>query len=172
MSGKGRGDSEAGGSDSRFRTAGFNILFGDQRDDRLPFAPQNRQTDWTKRLRNYYQISQADEPFDKKLEVPNGSMLPFDAPEGFSADEVIDIVDFVRSNPTYTPPPSKEHPNSFRLPTQCDGSDPILAIRKKDDIIEVRTGTTQGPLSGLGQFVQLVNEGEDFKVISIGMWVS
>lgn len=152
--------------------AAINKAFADQPKDASAPAIKKQETDWTKRLRNYYQVSSSNQPFDKKLEVPNGPMLPFDAPEGFSADEIIDIVDFVRSNPTYTRPPSKEHPNSFTVPTRLDGSDPILGMKKKDDIIEVRTGTTQGPLSALGQFVRFVREGEDFKIISIGMWVS
>lgn len=62
---------------------------------------------------------EADRPFGKKLEVPNGPMMPFDSPEGFKADEIIDIVDFVRSSPTYTPPQPKDFPDSFsaHMPT-------------------------------------------------------
>lgn len=134
-------------------------------------ALNNHQIDWTNRLKSYFQVSQADRPFDKKLGVPNGSMLPFDAPEGFKADEIIDIVDFVRSNPTHTPPAPKAHPNSFSSPTQLDGSASIVAIEKEDDTIEIRTGTVEGLLSGIGQLLRIVRDGGDFKILSIGVWV-
>lgn len=127
--------------------------------------------DWTNRLKSYFQVSQADRPFGKKLEVPRGSMLPFDSPEGLADEEVIGIVDFVRSNPTYTPPPSKEYPDSFRKPIQHDGSAPIVVIKKADDTIEVRTGTVEGPLSGIGHLLRIVRDGADFRIIGTGTWV-
>ncbi len=127
--------------------------------------------DWTNRLKSYFQVSQADRPFGKKLEIPHGSMLPFDSPEGLDDEEVIGIVDFVRSNPTHTPPQSKDYPDSFRSPVQVDGSAPIVVIEKKAETIEVRTGTVEGMFSGMGQLIRIVRDGEDYRITTTGTWV-
>jgi len=149
----------------------INKAFGDQRKDESAPATKKQETDWTKRLRNFYQVSKVDQAFGKKLEVANGSLLPFDSPEGFADEEIIDIVDFVRSTPTYTRPPSKERPNSFSFPIQLNCSAPIVVIEKDDEAIRVRTGIVEGPLSGMGQAVRIVRDGEDFRIIGTGMWV-
>ena len=97
--------------------------------------------------------------------------MPFDSPEGFKADEIIDIVDFVRSSPIYTPPQPKDYPDSFRSPVQVDGSAPIVVIEKKAETIEVRTGTVEGMFSGMGQLIRIVRDGEDYRITTTGTWV-
>ena len=145
--------------------------FGERSKDPSVAAPKIHETDWTKRLRSYYQVSISNQPFGKELDAPEDSLLPFDVPVGFTGDEVIDIVDFVRSDPLYTPSPSKAHANEIIVPMQFDGSDPIVAIEKEDCIITVRTGTVEGPLSGIGDLLRCVRDGEEFVIIGTGMWV-
>ncbi|MCH8807170.1 MAG: hypothetical protein IH986_13935 [Planctomycetes bacterium] len=113
-------------------------------------------------LREYWQVSLKDHPFAETFEVPDGTLLQFPNPEGFSELEVIKIVDFVRTNPK-----QPQTDPSF------DGARPIFSIKKRDGVIEVHTGTMEGSLSGGGQLIWLMPTGDDtFDVLATGFWVS
>lgn len=122
-------------------------------------------------LPEYWQISLKGHPFAEMLEVPDGTLLPFPKPEGLSEQEVIEIVDFVRTNPKQ-PQTDPNRVSSASL-WGFDGSRPILSINKSDGVIEVRSGTREGILSGSGQIIRLMRTGDDtFDVLAIGQWVS
>ena len=122
-------------------------------------------------LREYWQVSLKDHPFAETFEVPDGTLLPFPKPEGFSELEVIKIVDFVRTNPKQ----SQTDPNRVSSASLwgLDGPLPILSINKRDGVIDVYTGTREGSLSGSGQFIWLKQTDNDtFDVLATGFWVS
>jgi hypothetical protein len=119
-------------------------------------------------LSQYYEVSIREKPFTDQLDVPTGTLMPFHPPEGFTDDEIVEIVDFVRTSPKRPPDP----PNRVSIPQRLDGSEPILSIERKGEDIAVRTGIQEGPLSGIGETIVLRKKGNTFEVISIGMWVS
>ena len=86
--------------------------------------PPKKET--TASLGDYCQVSIKEKPFGRKLGVPEGTLLPFGAPEGFTDEEIVEIVDFVRTNP------GMEHkPNA--IPGRLDGSKPILFIKRGNE---------------------------------------
>ncbi len=113
------------------------------------------------RLRSYVQVALKDRPFGKSLEPPSGTLIPFNPPMGFTDEEIVEIVDFIRGNPAE---PDKRYPNKL------DSSRSILSIRRRGDKIEVRCGWMATPKGGLGQIIQMVKEGGTFRVISIKKW--
>jgi len=116
----------------------------------------------------YWQVSRSGQPFGEELTVPNESLLPFAVPEGFTEEEVIEIVDFVRSSPS-----KADEPRSFSFPRKLDGSQPIHSIEKRDGVIEVWTGVQQDTLAGYGEILRC-RKREDgiFEVLELGTWVS
>ena len=117
----------------------------------------------------YWQVSQRDEPFEAGLQVPTPDLLPFTRPDGFSEEDVVRLVDFVRSSP----PTPRDSPNSVPVPDRIDGSLPILSIRRNADVIEVRTGTLEGPLSGRGEQLQIQKAADGgFELLKAAQWVS
>jgi len=118
-------------------------------------------------LSDYWQVSLRDQPFNETLGVPRGTLLPFDPPEGLPDDEVIEILDYLR-----TCPPQPQQPGSFAFPERFDGDAPIRSIERRDGGIEVRSGTQEGLLSGHGESVRLVKKQDGFHVESIGNWNS
>ena len=136
--------------------------------ERLETQPQPVEAS---QLPEYWQVSLKDHPFAETLEVPDGTLLPFPKPEGLSEQEVIEIVDFIRTNPRQLQQASHR---SFSVSQRgFDGARPILSINKSDGVIEVRSGTSEGILSGSGQVIRLMRTGDDtFDVLAIGKWVS
>lgn len=119
------------------------------------------------RLCGYYQVSQRDEPFGNDLGIPRGTLLPFAAPEGFADDEVVDLVDFIRTNP-----PGLQRPNAITFPTRFDGTAPIISIKRTGGMIEILCGVSEGMLSGMGEMMQCKKEKGAYKVMALGQWVS
>src|SRR5262249_9680106 len=118
-------------------------------------------------LQDYVQISPVGERFARRLDVPNDPVLPFRAPIGFSDDELIRIVEHVRRglctrNPT----------NTIPLPSQFLPDLPMLSIERDGNQIRIRTGSQEGPLSGSGELLICEPDGDSFRTISIGHWVS
>lgn len=120
-----------------------------------------------KRLSPYCQVSLADQPFGEDLKTPSGTLLPFPAPTGFTDDEIIAIVDFIRTSPARASAPS------MRLSlSKFDGTAPIISIGRNQDYIEVKTGVLEGPLCGIGTFVRFIKTEDGFEVVAVGQWVS
>ncbi len=110
----------------------------------------------------YWQVSRKHKPFKGAPQVPGIALLPFPKPIGFSEEEVIEIVDFVRTNP--------EHAQTGAV--FC-GSSPILSIVRGGDNIEVMTGAIQGMLAGTGQLLTCKKRKDGtFEVLSVATWVS
>jgi len=110
----------------------------------------------------YWQVSRRDEPFTEDVDVPDVGILPFPRPIGFTENEVVELIDFIRTNP--------ERDNCA---VAFDGSQPILSITRSDDVITVRTGTIEAMLAGSGQFLTCKRKTDGtFEVLSIGIWVS
>lgn len=118
----------------------------------------------------YWQVSLAGEPFSDELATPQRRMLPFPRPVGFTDQEVVEIVDFVRASHKALKAFGKAIPTHVRKVA----SQPILAIeRKEGGVIAVRTGTQEGILSGSGKFLHLRRQDDGrFVIVSWGSWVS
>ena len=124
-------------------------------------------------LGDYWQVSLPNKPFDGEFDCPTTQLLPFTAPKGFEDKEIIDLVDLVRGNPKPERAEAKPEEIRIQIPERIDGKRPILEFdRLPDGVIEVRTGTQEGPLSGSGEMVRLKKLKDGYKVISIGQWVS
>lgn len=116
----------------------------------------------------YYQVSPKQNTFGAEAAIPpQNSMLPFAAPEGFSEQEVVKIVDFVRSAPKVK---LKTRPGLIYL--QIRQNLPIMTIKRQGQIIEVKTGTQEGGLSGRGQFLEIQKTHEGYELIGVQEWVS
>ena len=113
------------------------------------------------------QVSLEDHPFGEDLDTPSGTLLPFPVPEGFTDDEVIEIVDFIRTNPEIV-----SGPNTIPLVRRFNGSAPIIKIERRDGQIEVTCGVLEGPLSGSGEVIRCIKEDGSYQVVSLGWWVS
>jgi len=124
----------------------------------------------------YWQVSLPDKPFGEHLEVPTKTLWPFEPPRGFTEQEVIAIVDFIRTSPKQEVRGDAEgdRTGSITIPIlrQVDGQLPILSIERSPAGIVVETGTVQGMLAGSGESVLLRRKGGSFVVVSITMWVS
>ena len=87
-------------------------------------------------LDEYVQVSLKDAPFGDEIEIPwEAKMVPFRAPEGFSEEEIVEIVDFVRSGPTLKTEPKE----GFRPEPRQVYRDPRIDLRHPLD--------PRGPLS-------------------------
>ena len=85
-----------------------------------------------------------------------------------TASLVIEIVDFVRSNPS-----KHSEPGFIPLVRRLNGSQPIRSIERRDGVIEVRTGVQQDMLAGQGDILRCrKREDGTFEVLSLGGWVS
>ncbi len=120
-----------------------------------------------KRLQSYCQVSLAKQPFGDDLKTPQGTLLPFAQPVGFTDAEIIEVVAFLRTSPGQS-----QAPNVFLTVSKLDGSAPIISIKKAGDGIEVQTGSVEGFLSGTGTFMRCIRTESGFKVVSLGQWVS
>ncbi len=120
-------------------------------------------------VQDYWQVSLAAEPFSERLDTPAGTLLPFESPAGFSEAEVVEIVDFARSQKGgwFT---SGSNPMTVRM--SFDGCAPILSISRSDGLIQVRTGTHEGPLSGAGEVLECRKAQTGFEIVRVFMWVS
>ncbi len=130
-------------------------------------------------LSDYCQVALREKPFGQELDVPAGTLMPFAPPKGFADDEVVEIVDFIRTNPKKTEQPEVTFVRSegdtytvYHRPVTFDGSQPILSIERKNGTIEVRAGTVQRTWAGAGQMLRLIEAPEGFKVLEIFLWVS
>jgi hypothetical protein len=122
---------------------------------------------------SYWQVSLPVEPFTADLEPPEERLWPLGAPEGFTDEEVIEIVDFIRTSP-------QKEPHYVRSPDgsigsgfyyHIDGKLPIMGMhREQDGTIVVTTGSVQGPLAGHGQEIRLRRETNRFIVLEVGEW--
>jgi hypothetical protein len=119
-------------------------------------------------LPEYWQVSRPDHPFTGQPGLPRGSLIPFPAPEGFTEDEVIEIVDFVRSKPR-----QRQERGTIAVPGSLDTSLPIHRMLRDGDIIEVWTGVQEDMLAGAGEILRCRKKADGgFEVISIGRWYS
>ena len=93
--------------------------------------------------------------------------MPFAPPIGFTDTEIIEIVDFARTSPGKT-----DAPKMGVTVSKLYGSAPIISIKKVGDGFDVRTGSVEGFLSGIGTFMHCIRAEDGFKVVSLGLWVS
>ncbi len=103
--------------------------------------------------REYCQVSLKETPFDHELRVPQGTLLPFDRPQDFSDQELVEVVDFARSS---------------------EGGldrEPIIEIRRQNDQIWVLCGVCEGMLSGMGEMISCERVDGVVSVVSRGTWV-
>lgn len=107
-------------------------------------------------LFDYVQVSLPGEPFGEKLEPPPPRLWPFMRPEGFSDEEIIEIVDFARTSPG-----------------DFNGKEPIHFInRQKDGVIEAESGSQQHPLAGFGTGMTCIKKDGEWVVLKTWSWVS
>lgn len=119
-------------------------------------------------LFDYCQVSRQETPFTDDRAVPDGSLLPFPAPDGFTDEETVDVVDFIRTDPKLPDPA----PPVFSPSGRFDGRSPIIAIERQGSTIEVRCGVCEGLLSCRGTVLYLVRESDTLRIVTTGRWVS
>lgn len=126
-------------------------------------------------LADYVQVSLRDAPFGRTFEPPPYQLWPFPLPEGFSDDELVDLVDFARTSPR-VPEQRKEMPNggfSINLGgIPFDGAEPIYSIcLLEGGIVEVRSGAAQDMLAGAGRSMKCVKRDGKWIVLETGLWM-
>jgi hypothetical protein len=110
----------------------------------------------TERVDSYAQVAIAGRKFDD-IQDDQDVNRPFRVIGRFDDTELVQLVEFIRSNP----PAPGGGPNTIR-------SWPILSIDRKVD------GSVQVLLSGAalhGQTINLRQAGQDWVVVSVGLWV-
>ncbi len=127
-------------------------------------AQQGKQQDAQIKLHDYVQVSEKNKPFGNELDVPEGVLLPFSASEDLTNDEIIEIVDFSRTSPKMIDPPN-------RISIGFDGTLPILSIKRlTDSIIQITSGSQEGPLSGYGHSLECAKMENGFVVLEASQW--
>ena len=117
----------------------------------------------------YWQVSRADRPFGGHLDTPGLDELPFPAPCDFTEDEVVRLVDFVRTNPAQ---PINDS-GAIWVTSRLDVSVPVYSISRCGSRVEVRTGAIQGLCAGHGEMLECIEEEDGtFRVLGIGRWDS
>lgn len=124
----------------------------------------------------YAQVSLAESPFGKQVELPTHRLWPFPEPEGFSNADLVELVDWARTSPCQTPPPHTDDRGgaiTVYLGVTFDGNEPIHCInREEDGTVEIRSGSQQAPLAGSGHILRCVKKDGKWVVLDVGMWVS
>ena len=133
---------------------------------------------WLKEIKlldDYVQISLPDAPFGESLELPTYRLWPFRSPEGFTDDELIELVDFARDSPRVPRRIIEERPGQVAVTGggQFNGQEPIYRIRRLDDgMVEVWSGSQQDNVAGSGSFMKCVKKDGVWLVVTAGWWVS
>jgi hypothetical protein len=100
----------------------------------------------------YAQVSASDDPFEGRPVPPDDfALLPFALPDDFTDEELIEIVDFIRSPPPWSPRRlvgSDGRGVGFEFPVRVDPNDPIYRIRREGQTVIVEMGMIEGGLSG------------------------
>jgi hypothetical protein len=133
----------------------------------LPFAERPRDTPRAD-VDEYWQVSLQEEPFGEDLAVPSGTLLPFEKPADFAEEQIIRLVDLVRTNPC-----QPQQANKIRSASRFDGRAPIVWISRRGDVVDIHTGAMQGPVAGHGQLLECkIRDDGSFEVVGIGFWNS
>lgn len=94
------------------------------------------------------------------------SLLPFPKPEGFSDQEVIEILDFLRSE-------MEKEKLAYGMPLELLlVEEPIMSIHRENDIIVIRTGTQSDFLAGTGRTFHLRKTEDDYEIVGETCWIS
>ena len=121
-------------------------------------------------LPDYIYVAPPENSNLSNIAIPTSKLTPFELPEGFTNQEIIEIVDFVRSGPDIKRDEDSNVTSYY--PDKVDTELPIHSINKVDGKIEVQTGTQEGPLAGSGDYLIIQKTDDVYELISIGMWVS
>jgi len=124
----------------------------------------------------YCQVSLPSEAFGDKLSAPQGLLLPFPAPEGFSDDEIVDVVDFVRSlwsrgktaddgSRVYSDEKVSEGGTVTGTRIRFGRGDSILSMTRDGEVVTISVGSCQGPLAALYTVIRCVKSEGGYKVI-------
>jgi hypothetical protein len=115
----------------------------------------------------YIQVSLKEEPFTAQVEIPpQNSMLPFSVSESFTEQEVVEIVDFIRSGPKML----SAKQNVTYSPVK--GNLPIMTITREEEVIKARTGTQEYGIAGIGQVLEIRKTDQGYEPTEILEWVS
>ncbi|MHC4881409.1 MAG: hypothetical protein ACYTFX_02240 [Planctomycetota bacterium] len=109
-------------------------------------------------LPEYYSPSLGQIPYTDYL-------MPFSVSDDFTDQEIIEIVDFIRSY-------SAENLNPYEESLHIDTDLPIMSITKKGENIKVGTGTREGPEAGMGQEIHLQKTDDGYEIKNVILWVS
>lgn len=134
----------------------------------------------------YCQVSLKNKLFKKdQTETPTGTLLPFPLPSNIKDEELVELVDFVRSSPARNGPAR----GTLELVYGPDGGQiigvqparekvtgpedtaPFVSIELKDSEFEVLMGHHEGPMSGIGNMLTIKRTDEAFVVVGAGEWV-
>jgi hypothetical protein len=115
----------------------------------------------------YIQVSLKDKTFTAQVAIPpQNSMLPFSVSENFTDQEIVEIVDFIRTRPMNT------RRKTGRLYFQVKRNLPIMTIIKEGEVIKVRTGTQEHGLAGRGQVLEIRKTDQGYELTDVTEWVS
>lgn len=118
-------------------------------------------------LPTYVQISKAEMPFDGRLDLPSGVLMPFRTPTDFSESELVSVMDFVHGLP-----PSPHPPGFGGIAQEFDNQAPIVWIERDGNQIDIHSGVMEGFLCGGGDFLRIIIEDGQYRIDGIGSWVS
>jgi hypothetical protein len=100
---------------------------------------------------SYAQVSASDDPFEGHPVPPRDfALLPFALPDDFTDEELIEVVDFIRSPSARSPRvPKGDDGETFRyFLFPVDPNDPVYRIRRHGEAVTIEMGLVEGPLSG------------------------
>ena len=128
------------------------------------------------RVREYAQVSPAEEPFGDALKVPRLPDVPFSplvrgdagTSVAFKADELVQLVRCVRGADIA----EGVDPGMSRVLIAGERDEPILAIRVHGDEYEVETGWVAGMLDGRGHVLRFRRESGEYRLVDVMLWKS
>jgi hypothetical protein len=169
-------------------------------DEFLERAGLSREEVIARHCKNYIQVSTKGDPFTEgKQEIPpQNLMLPFEMPEDFSEQEIVEIIDFIRSKPRIKTEgdsrflqeiiaelyKAEEFDKSdlgadYDLPEQTTtwypdvaGEQPVMSMNREGEDIVIETGTVEGMLAGSGAIIKIRKTEDGYELLEVGMWVS
>jgi hypothetical protein len=100
---------------------------------------------------SYAQVSASNDPFEGHPVPPRDfALLPFALPDDFTDEELIEVVDSIRSPSARSPRvPKGDDGETFRyFLFPVDPNDPVYKIHRHGEAVTIEMGLVEGPLSG------------------------
>jgi hypothetical protein len=122
--------------------------------------------DDTFELTNYCYVS----PTRAKLgstALPRKNEIPFRLEDDLSDSDLVEIIDLYRTRDN-----SPIVLENGGLTFGVDKQNPIMSIRLQGELVELKSGTVEGPLCGAGQIVTFEKHEGAWRIGTVSLWVS